>query len=220
MRVPSLAGCKSYIRGTQKLVVSVLSQHTHGCERPAASTCTWTRSRNTTAPSPFSAKYLWIQWNQLLLVPVLVCVCVCGCFNPLFVSILDRLDMVVVFSGLAAYVPGMAGAPLSMLRTFRILRPLRSLRATPTLRQIVEALLGSIPGIVNVLILQTMLFVLFAVLGLQVSFCVKCEGASTANRSWYPRCFHLYPLRRYVLYLVQYLVFPVYLRVCPTLYRR
>lgn len=76
--------------------------------------------------------------------------------------------MIVICSGLAAYVPGMNGASLSVLRTFRILRPLRSLRATPTLRQIVEALLGSIPGIINVLILQTMFFVLFAVLGLQV----------------------------------------------------
>lgn len=89
--------------------------------------------------------------------------------------------MVVVCSGLAAYVPGMPGASLSVLRTFRILRPLRSLRATPTLRQIVEALLGSVPGIINVLILQTMFFVLFAVLGLQVHFCVKSEGFSLST---------------------------------------
>lgn len=82
--------------------------------------------------------------------------------------------MAVVVCGLAAYVPGIPGASLSMLRTFRVLRPLRSLRVTPTLRQIVEALLGSIPGIINVLILQTMFFVLFAVLGLQVRFRMEC----------------------------------------------
>ena len=76
--------------------------------------------------------------------------------------------MVIVCSGLAAYVPGIAGGSLTVLRVFRILRPLRSLRATPTLRKIVEALLGSIPGIINVLIFQTMFFVLFALLGLQV----------------------------------------------------
>lgn len=78
-----------------------------------------------------------------------------------------------------------------MLRTFRILRPLRSLRATPTLRQIVEALLGSIPGIINVLILQIMFFVLFAVLGLQVRFRIKCGGLMFVNRTCYRCCFCL-----------------------------
>lgn len=92
--------------------------------------------------------------------------------------------MVVICSGLAVYVPGMTGASLSVLRTFRILRPLRSLRVTPTLRQIVEALLGSIPGIINVLILQTTFFVLFAVLGLQVRF---RKSSMLANSS----CFSL-----------------------------
>lgn len=39
----------------------------------------------------------------------------------------------------------------------------------PTLREIVEALLRSLPGIGNALILQVMFFLLFGVLGLQVS---------------------------------------------------
>jgi len=96
---------------------------------------------------------------------------------------LGRLDMVVVCSGLAAYVPGITGGSLTVLRVFRILRPLRSLRATPTLRQIVEALLGSIPGIINVLILQTMFFFLFALLGLQVhEYCAGRRGILFANR--------------------------------------
>eukprot|EP00752_Nemacystus_decipiens_P007034 g6310.t1 len=101
----------------------------------------------------------------------------------------NRLDMVVVCSGLAAYIPGMPGASLSVLRTFRILRPLRSLRATPTLRQIVEALLGSIAGIINVLVLQTMFFVLFAVLGLQLwagQTLYQCRETAlpTENGTW------------------------------------
>lgn len=74
----------------------------------------------------------------------------------------------MVVSGVLGYIPGVAGASVGVLRIIRILRPLRTLRATPTLRDIVEALIGSIPGIVNALILQVMFFVLFAVLGLQV----------------------------------------------------
>lgn len=91
--------------------------------------------------------------------------------------------MVVICFGLAAYIPGTNGASLSVLRTFRVLRPLRSLRATPTLRQIAEALLGSIPGIVNVLILQTMVFVLFAVVGLQVRY--KVQNMLTSRRYFF-----------------------------------
>ncbi|CAM9295050.1 unnamed protein product, partial [Discosporangium mesarthrocarpum] len=80
----------------------------------------------------------------------------------------NRLDLTVVIVGIIGYIPGLGGQSVGVLRIFRVLRPLRTLSAMPVLRQVVEALLCSLPGIWNVLIVQAMFFLLFGVLGLQL----------------------------------------------------
>jgi len=58
------------------------------------------------------------------------------------------------------------GPNLTVLRTFRVLRPLRSLARFPGLRKILGALMDSIPDLMNVIILFTFFVICFSILGL------------------------------------------------------
>ncbi|GJQ63000.1 MAG: hypothetical protein SCALA702_20530 [Melioribacteraceae bacterium] len=58
-----------------------------------------------------------------------------------------------------------SGSGLSVLRTLRIFRSFRLLKAVPKLRFIVEALLHSIPSIMWIFVLLLIIFYVFAVIG-------------------------------------------------------
>ena len=58
------------------------------------------------------------------------------------------------------------GPNLTVLRTFRVLRPLRSLARFPGLRKILGALMDSIPDLLNVIILFMFFVICFSILGL------------------------------------------------------
>ncbi len=69
-------------------------------------------------------------------------------------------DIVVVA---IAWVP--ASGPLSVLRALRVLRVLRLVSIVPSLRNVVEAMLGALPGMGSIVLLMSLLFYVFAVMG-------------------------------------------------------
>lgn len=83
------------------------------------------------------------------------------------------LDFSVVLSGLVTLVveaqqtgdSSSGGGGLTFLRTFRVLRPLRSLSALPGMRALVNTLILSIPKLANVFGMGLFLLVTFGILG-------------------------------------------------------
>ena len=69
-------------------------------------------------------------------------------------------DLVVV--GIA-WVPG--SGPLSVLRALRVLRVMRLISVVPSLRNVVEAMLGALPGMGSIVLLMLLIFYVFAVMG-------------------------------------------------------
>jgi len=57
---------------------------------------------------------------------------------------------------------------LSALRTFRVLRPLRTLSSNPGMRVITKAMIASIPDLFNVLMLCAFVFFIFGIIGVQL----------------------------------------------------
>lgn len=61
-----------------------------------------------------------------------------------------------------AWVPG--SGPLSVLRALRVLRVLRLISVVPSLRHVVEAMLGALPGMGSIVLLMVLIFYVFAVM--------------------------------------------------------
>jgi len=82
----------------------------------------------------------------------------------------NRLDFVIVLTGLLEFTKIM-GSSSVVLRTFRLMRPLRALRAIgrfKDLRMLVELLLGCIPMLINVFALIAFILFVFGILGVQL----------------------------------------------------
>lgn len=77
------------------------------------------------------------------------------------------LDLAVVLTGLIT-ISEIEIPSIAMIRTFRVLRPLRSLRMVPGLRSIVNSIMGAIPELGGVFSLVLFLIVVFAITGMQV----------------------------------------------------
>ena len=76
------------------------------------------------------------------------------------------LDFLVVITSWLSYVPSIPN--VSVLRTFRVLRPLKSISTNPGLQSLVISILNSIPQLVGVLVLLFFVFCLFGIAGLQM----------------------------------------------------
>ena len=76
------------------------------------------------------------------------------------------LDFLVVVTSWLSYVPAIPN--VSVLRTFRVLRPLKSISSNPRLQSLVVSILNSIPQLVGVLVLLFFVFCLFGIAGLQM----------------------------------------------------
>ena len=78
------------------------------------------------------------------------------------------LDFVIVWvsvlSIVASDIPGLKA--LRALRTLRVLRPLRLINRAPGLKLVVNALLMSIPKIVDVVVVCLLIFLIFAIVGI------------------------------------------------------
>ena len=82
----------------------------------------------------------------------------------------NRLDFFIVLTGVFDFVD-LSGSSVTVARTFRLLRPLRALRAIgrfKDLRMLVELLLSCIPMLVNVFALIAFILFVFGILGCQL----------------------------------------------------
>ena len=76
------------------------------------------------------------------------------------------LDFVVVVIGYLSIFN--IGGNLSGLRTFRVLRPLKTMTTVPGMKVIVSSMLASIPALSGVLLLAGFFFVVFGIIGVQL----------------------------------------------------
>ena len=78
------------------------------------------------------------------------------------------LDAMLVLSGWLTFFPGALGVNVTVLRTFRILRPLRTIVHVRQIRVIVESLVAAMPGVANVVLVLFFFCAFFALLGMQL----------------------------------------------------
>ena len=60
------------------------------------------------------------------------------------------------------------GGGLTALRAMRVLRPLRTIKGIPELKRIIESMIAAIPNLTTVFGLCASVYLLFAILGVQV----------------------------------------------------
>ncbi len=76
------------------------------------------------------------------------------------------LDFFIVCVSIVGFLPiGDGSSGLKALRTFRILRPLRSVNKMPTIKSQIQSLLASIPGLMRVFFFIIFIFCIFAIFG-------------------------------------------------------
>jgi hypothetical protein len=86
------------------------------------------------------------------------------------------LDFVVTITAALYIVPGVP--EISVLRAFRVIRPMRALRRLPGMRALVRSLLNSIPGLLNVAALIALVCFIWGAVGVQLwmgSFHQRCR---------------------------------------------
>ena len=77
------------------------------------------------------------------------------------------LDFIIVMSGYLEYM-NLGGMKLSVLRSFRVLRPLRTISGIEGLRIIVSALMSAIPLLRDAILILVFFFIIFAIAGVQL----------------------------------------------------
>lgn len=76
------------------------------------------------------------------------------------------LDFIVVVSSLLTEIPSMRS--VSGMRTFRLLRPLRTLTTMPSMKILISTLIDSVAQLGGVLVLAVFFFIIFAILGVSL----------------------------------------------------
>lgn len=78
------------------------------------------------------------------------------------------MDFFIVVMSVFDFIPGMSGGNFSAIRSFRVLRPLRTITKFPELRFLVSLLLSCIPMLANVFGLNFFIYFVFGILGMQL----------------------------------------------------
>jgi hypothetical protein len=78
------------------------------------------------------------------------------------------LDFVIVLSGYIPLIFSGGSIKISVLRSFRVLRPLRTISGIEGLRILVSALLSAIPLLRDTILVLLFFFIIFAIAGLQL----------------------------------------------------
>ena len=78
------------------------------------------------------------------------------------------MDFLIVLFGYLSYLNFSAGIDLKSLRTFRILRPLRTISAVDGLRMLIEALVSSLPLLLDIMIILMFYFLILSIAALQL----------------------------------------------------
>ena len=76
----------------------------------------------------------------------------------------NLLDFVIVFSAYFTLFAG-GGADLAVLRSFRVLRPLRTISSVEGLKIMMSALLSALPLLRDTIIILVFFFIIFAIAG-------------------------------------------------------
>ncbi|EQC33495.1 hypothetical protein SDRG_09004 [Saprolegnia diclina VS20] len=76
----------------------------------------------------------------------------------------NRLDFIIVLSGMLSVF----NIKVGFVRVLRVLRPLRTLHTFPGLKVLTNSLLASLPALGNVAILLAFIYVVFAILGMEI----------------------------------------------------
>jgi hypothetical protein len=78
------------------------------------------------------------------------------------------LDFIIVVSGYVGMILAGGGVNLSVLRSFRVIRPLRTISSIEGLRVIVQALLNSLTLLRDTILVLIFFFLIFAIAGVQL----------------------------------------------------
>jgi hypothetical protein len=95
------------------------------------------------------------------------------------------LDFFVVTTGVYGLLAG--GSNVSVLRTIRILRPLRTINSIPEMKVLTVSILASIPMLVDIFVLILMFILIFALVGEQIyggnfsNVCFNIDGSTNYN---------------------------------------
>lgn len=118
------------------------------------------------------------------------------------------LDAFIVTISLLSVFAGDAAGSIRSLRTLRALRPLRTIKRAPGLRCVVEAIVRCVPPFVNIALVSTVFYLIFAIMGVQfwagkfwscndgdVSHADQCVGqyvvdGTNATRVWSKAVIH------------------------------
>jgi len=77
------------------------------------------------------------------------------------------LDFIIVLVSLLSITGMLEASALRALRTFRALKPLRTIKRAPGLRCVVEAIMRCMPGFINIALVSSVCYLIFAILGVQ-----------------------------------------------------
>lgn len=75
------------------------------------------------------------------------------------------LDFIIIISGYLGYILEGGGANLSVLRSFRVIRPLRTISSVEGLRIIVSSLVNALPLLRDTIMVLIFFFLIFAIAG-------------------------------------------------------
>ena len=78
------------------------------------------------------------------------------------------LDFIIIFSGYVGMILAGSGLNLSVLRSFRVIRPLRTISSIQGLKVIVSSLMNAIPLLRDSILVLVFFFLVFAIAGVQL----------------------------------------------------
>ena len=96
----------------------------------------------------------------------------------------NDLDFIIVLFGYLSYLQLSGGIDLKVLRTFRILRPLRTISTIEGLRLLMEALISSLPLLGDILVILSFYFLILSIAALQLWHGIlkaRCMDVSTGT---------------------------------------
>eukprot|EP01083_Nonionella_stella_P209215 758601_1 len=129
-------------------------------------------------PSHGSDKAHLLWWSELvfnilytieMVIKIIATGLLCAGARSYLKSSWNVLDMIVVIGGFINMIfAGASHSNFNVLRSLRLLKPLKAISSVPGMKVQVKALLSSIPSLLNVLALMTFLLFVFGILGMQL----------------------------------------------------
>jgi voltage-dependent calcium channel L type alpha-1D len=128
--------------------------------------------RNPTSPMTRTLQALNMTFALVFIVEFCMKLLAHGLYKY-FQELWNILDFAAVVASVLDMLNVSGGSALRLMRLLRVLRPLRMINRSPELKLVVEALLLSLPSVVNVAFVCAMFILVFAIFGvtfLKVSF--------------------------------------------------